>query len=148
MKAITALAALGILTVPAVAPAKDKTDPLLQAMMACKVVTPDAARLLCYDQAALALNQAVERGDVRVEAERGPRLFEGVVRASGQDGENRFWIELENGDRWQLLPSTNRSRPPQPGARVKIRRNFLNSAYWISGDGWAESRGRFINSVP
>ena len=144
MRWIIGVVGLIALSVANVVAAKDKPDPRLQSMVACRALTDAAARLQCYDQAMLALNQAVEQGELRVEAKSGPRLLGGIVKASGQDGPNRFWMELDNGDRWQLLPTTDRKRPPQPGTRVKIRKTMLDSAYWVSGEGWSESRARFV----
>jgi hypothetical protein len=147
MRIFAVLAAIAMTSVPNVATAKDKLDPRLQSMVACRALTDGTARLQCYDQAMLALNQAVEKGEVRVEATSGPRMLDGVVKASGKEGENRFWIEMENGDRWVLLPKTDRKRPPQPGTRVKIRKTMLDSAYWVSGEGWSESRARFVKAA-
>jgi hypothetical protein len=144
MRIFAVLAAIAMMSVPNVAAAKDKVDPRLQSMVACRALTDGTARLQCYDQAMLALNQAVEQGELRVESKRGPRVLGGIVKASGQEGPNRFWMELDNGDRWQLLPTTDRKRPPQPGTRVKIRKTMLDSAYWVWGEGWSESRARFV----
>jgi len=133
-----------MLSVPTAASAQDAMDQHLQSVMACRSVTPDAARLQCYDRSAATVTQAVEQGELRVEPQKRPRAREGVVKASGPDGENRYWIELENGDRWVLLPTTKRDGPPQPGTRIKVRKSFFDSGYWVSGDGWSEARARFV----
>lgn len=137
--AVTGLALLGM---SSGASAKDKLEPRTQAMLACQGITADSARLQCYDQAMAALKEAIDQGAVTLNESRRPAR-EGVVKAAGQSGENRYWIELESGERWTLLPSTMRSGPPQPGSVIKVRRPFIGSGYWISAPGWEESRAEF-----
>lgn len=144
MKRIIVLPALLLVTAAGVVHGKDKPELPLRSIMACRAVTDPSARLNCYDQAMLTLNQAVQQGQVRSDSEAGPSAFSGAVKASGRQGENIFWVELENGDRWQLLPTTLRSRPPQPGTVLKVRKTAIVSTYWISGRGWSESRARFL----
>ena len=139
-----AITGLALLVTAAGASAKDKLEPRSQAMLACQVVVADDARLRCYDQAMAALKSAIAEGDLVVEKSDKPIARGGVIKASGQLGENSFWIELESGDRWKLLPTTRRSQPPQVGTRVKVGRPFYGSGYWISGPEWDESRADYM----
>lgn len=133
---------LALLGTSAGANAKDKLEPRTQAMLACQAVTADDARLRCYDQAMAALKDAIEQGSVVLDEK--PTKGQAVVKASGRSGENSFWIELETGERWKLLPTTPRSAPPQAGSTIKIYRPFYGSGYWISGPDWDESRAEFV----
>lgn len=138
---VTGLALLGA---SASVPAKDKFEPLTQAILTCQAIAADDARLRCYDQAMPALKSAIDQGSVVLSEPKGPAAREGVVKAAGQSGENSYWIEMESGDRWRLLPTTARRGPPQPGSTIKVRKPFTGSGYWISGSDWKESRAEFV----
>lgn len=139
-----AIAAFGLalLGMSAGANAKDKLEPRTQAMLACRSIAANDARLRCYDESMAALNDAIERGSVVLDEK--PTKGQAIVKASGRSGENSFWIELESGERWKLLPTTNRSQPPQVGSTIKVYRPFYGSGYWISGPDWEESRAEFV----
>lgn len=140
-KWVVALGGLALLGTGA-AGAKEKLEPRTQAMLACRNVAADAARLACYDQAMTALKQAIDLGDVVMNVVRKPAALDGVVKASGQSGEDRFWVELDSGDRWTLLPTSFRSHPPRVGTRMHVHKALMGD-YWISGQGWSESKAQF-----
>ena len=135
--------ALIVLASPAIA-AKDKLEPRAQAMLACASVNADEDRLRCYDQSILALQQALGKGDVVLKENKSPKTLEGVVRASGSMGDNRYWIEFESGDRWHLTPSIIRNEAPRVGSTLKLRKGFASN-YWISGPGWPTSPARHVS---
>ena len=141
-----AMTGLGLLAMAAGANAKDKLEPRTQAMLACQGIAANDARLLCYDQAMTVLKEAIEQGAVVVEKSSKPISREGVIKASGQLGENSFWIELESGDRWKLLPTTQRSHPPKVGTTIKVGKPFYGSGHWISGPDWDQSRADYMGS--
>lgn len=143
----SAIGVLILVAAPATAIAKDRSQEHLQSVVACGSIAESEARLRCFDQSVLAVKEALEQGRLVVEENKGPRALGGIVRASGSRGENRYWVELENGDRWLLLPTTSRDEPPRPGAAVKLRKGgLLSSGYWISADGWQESRADFLGN--
>lgn len=137
-----AMTAIVLLSVPTMAGAKDKMEPRAQAMLACASLTPDAARLRCYDQSVLALKQALEQGDLVVNEHKQPMTNEGLIKASGPMGGNRYWMELESGDRWELNPTSDRDQAPRPGTRIKVRK-FMG-AYWAAGPGWRDSEAHYL----
>ena len=141
-RSAVALAGLALLGVSANAHAQEKVDPLTQAMLACGAVKTDDARLRCYDQTMSTLKNAIDQGEVILDEDRGPIAREGIIKASGQTGESSFWIELESGERWNLMPTTPRRHPPKPGGNIKVRKSFF-SGYWVSAPDWPETRARF-----
>ena len=134
--------ALALLGTAGAAVAKDKLEPRTQAMLSCRTVTTDAARLACYDQAMAVLKQAIDQGDLVMNVVKKPLALDAMVKASGQNGEDRFWMEMDNGDRWTLLPTGFRSHPPRVGARMHVHKALMGD-YWISGPGWSESKALF-----
>jgi len=141
-RSAVALAVLALLGVSENASAQEKLDPLTKAMIACGDVKTDDARLHCYDQTMSSLKNAIDRGEVILDEDRGPITREGIIKTSGQTGENSFWIELESGERWNLIPTTPRRHPPKPGGNIKVRKSFF-SGYWVSAPDWPETRARF-----
>ena len=106
-------------------------------------IAADDARLRCYDQSMAALKEAIDQGSVVLEDR--PKKGEGIVKASGQSGEDRYWIDAQIRRALELLlPTTARRGPPQPGSNVKVRRPFVGSGYWISGPDWEESRAEYV----
>lgn len=144
MQWIMAFGGLVLLAAPTGAMAKDDPARHLQSVVDCGAVSEADARLRCYDRAVVSVKEALEQGRLVVEEGRGPRALDGVIKASGIRGENSYWVQLENGDRWLLLPATRRKEPPRPGMAVKFRKGLLSSGYWISGDGWQDSRADFV----
>lgn len=141
-KKMSLWAAVVLLSVPGMAAAKDKLDRRLEAVMACQSVTDNNARLQCFDQAVAPLQKALVHGTMTLEEKKGPLALEGVVKASGQTSVNRYWVELENGDRWTLTPKSSRPKAPPVGSTLKMKKT-LWGGYWISGAGWSESEGAF-----
>lgn len=141
-KLVSAIAGLVLLSVPGVATAKEKIEPRLEAVMACQSVTDDTARLQCFDQAVAPLQKALVHGTMILEEKKGPLAMEGVVKASGQTSANRYWVELENGDRWTLTPKSSRPKAPPVGSTVRMKKT-LWGGYWLSGSGWSESEATF-----
>ena len=141
-KLVTATIAIVLLALPAAGAAKSDLEPRLQAHLACASITPDEARLRCYDQSVVALQQALTRGSVVLKEQKGPRAREGIVKASGKSGEKRFWVTLDNGDRWTTITQPDRPNAPAVGTRIKVRRTPLGN-FWISGPGWRESEAAF-----
>jgi hypothetical protein len=85
----------------------------------------------------------MSQGSVVVKENKAPVTLGGVVKASGTSGANRFWVELENGDRWALLPGKTRRAPPAPGTTVKVSRTLMGS-YYLSGPNWPQSEAQFL----
>ena len=137
-----ALLALMLLTAPSMAAAKDKVDPRMAAMLACSSVTPNEARLRCYDQAAAPLRQALNKGEVTLTRKAGPRALEGVIRSAGAMSDG-YWVELANGDRWQILSSSAFDEAPPTGVTATLRKGPLGN-YWFSVPDMPERRAVFI----
>jgi hypothetical protein len=144
-KRVSAILGIALLSAPGIAAAKDKQDSRLQAMLECESVSASEARLQCYDQAVAALKPAVAQGTVVVKEKNAPVTLGGVVKASGASGGNRFWLELENGDRWALLPGKTRREPPPPGTTVKVSRTLMGS-YYVSAPNWPQSEAKFLGN--
>lgn len=136
----------------------------LQALVACREVAADGARLACFDRAAAALDAAEQSGEVvvvdreRVRATRRdlfgfdlPSIaaFTGrgveepadesiqstLVSASSINGQ--WVVTLENGSTWRQIDTGRPSIRTRPGTEVRIRRAAMGS-YLMSVDG---SRG-------
>lgn len=138
-----AIIGIVLLSAPGVAAAKDELEPKVQAILACESVSPDDARLQCYDRSIPALKQALTRGNMVLREKKGPSSLEGVVKASGRSGENRYWVVFENGDRWQTITKNPRRETPRPGTRLRLKKTLFGN-YWLSGPGWPESEADFI----
>jgi len=140
---VVTIAGIVLLAAPTIAAAKDKLEPRVQAMLACEPITSNEARLQCYDQAILPLKQALSRGSMVLKEDKGPWALEGVVKASGKSGENRFWVVLENGDRWAIVTAKARREAPTSGTNLKLKKTFFGN-YWVTGTGWPESEAEFL----
>ena len=138
-----ALLALALLAAPGVAQAKEKTDPRMAAMLACGSVTSNDARLRCYDQAAAPLRQALTKGEVAISQKARPKELEGVVRAAETMGDNSHWVELANGDRWQVMTSSPFDEAPATGVKATLRKGPLGN-YWFSTPDAPDRRAIFI----
>ena len=137
------IAGVPLLCVPSIAVAKDKLEPRVQAMLACEAVSSNEARLQCYDQAMSAFKQAMAQGSVVVKEKDAPITLGGVIKASGQSGSNRYWVEFENGDRWALMPTKSRRGPPAPGSTAKLSRTLMGN-YYFSGPNWPQTEAKFL----
>lgn len=124
--------------------------PSYEALMTCRTIADDAARLACFDGNAAALADAARSGDVVVTDREGARpswrsLFgfgaartaeeqgedvseiETRVASAGQMASGRWIIVMENGQRWRQLDTRRLVTDPRPGHAVRIRRAALGS---------------------
>lgn len=143
LKWSVAIMGSGLVAIAGGAAAKDKLEPRAQAMLACQGIAANDARLQCYDQAMSALKLAIDQGAVVVEENNKPMARDGIVKVSREVGDNIFLIELDNGERWKLLPSTRRNQPPQVGTTVKVHKPLYGSGFWVVGPDWDDSRADF-----
>ena len=126
------------------------------ALVKCRAIAEDAARLRCFDQAAAALQQAAERRDVVIvdraqvrQARRTlfgielPRLpffgggdddkadevtqIDGVIASAFQNGNGRWVVRLEDGGIWAQVDDNPISIWPKAGQKVVIKRAALGS---------------------
>lgn len=131
-----ALSTSALLAASTSALAKEKVDPRIGAAIACSSITQADERLRCFDQAIAGLKQALASGQlVPAEDARKPLVLEGTVRTAGHFGFNRFWVELDSGDRWELI-AANRfdDVPPKRGTKVTIKKAAMGG-YWVKEDG-------------
>jgi len=132
-----------LLFIPAMAVAKEKAEPRVQAVLACGGIATDAERLRCYDQAIVPLKEALARGSMVLREKKSPLSLAGTVKASGRWGGSSLWVLLDNGDRWSVEPTKSRRDPPPPGTVVRLKRTLMGT-YWISGPKWPESEADFL----
>lgn len=149
------LAAAALLATTASAqPKPEARSAVLQALVDCRKLTDAAARLACYDQATVALDQAEAKGDIvvvdREQARKVRRqafgfsmpslsLFErgesqeelesadGVVAVARMNGAGKWVIKLADGAVWTQIDSNAIFREPKPGMAVKIRQASMGS---------------------
>ncbi|HEV2748606.1 MAG TPA: hypothetical protein VGW34_15090 [Allosphingosinicella sp.] len=162
MKQRIILASLAILAVPALASARTKPKlpaqppAAYQAVLRCRSLTDQAARLACFDSAVAALDTAtrnrelvmVDREQVRrtrrslfglslpnfdlfgdddeAEAEEVKRL-EGEIASVGSDQNRRYIIRLKDGSIWRQIDGNMLGRQPKPGYKVVINRTITGS---------------------
>jgi len=130
---------------------------LFEALVRCRTVTEDAARLQCFDTAVAALEAAAARRDVvvvdRAQVREGRRrLFglalpripifgggddeaeedrvqtvEGVVASASQNGMGQWVVALQDGAVWTQVDNNTLALRPRPGHRVVINRAALGS---------------------
>jgi hypothetical protein len=141
-----------------------------EALVKCRAITEDAARLRCFDQASAALQQATERRDVVIvdraqvrQARRTlfgidlPRLpffgggdddkadevsqIDGVVASAFQNGNGRWVVRLEDGGTWAQIDDNPISIWPKAGQKVTIKRAALGS-YMMRVNGQAGVRAK------
>ncbi|MBU2096132.1 MAG: hypothetical protein KJ775_19605 [Alphaproteobacteria bacterium] len=135
-------------------PKPEARSAMLQKLVDCRKVTDETARLACYDQVTVALDQAEAKGDIVVvdrEQARKVRkqafgfsvpsitLFErgeskeelanttGVVAVARVNGAGKWVIKLEDGAVWTQVDGNELFRDPKPGATVKIRQAAMGS---------------------
>jgi hypothetical protein len=157
------VSAAAVLSIPALAIA-DPPPPraaAFQAVLDCRAITGDAARLACYDAAAGRMASAETSGDIVVIDKEQARAanrqafglslpsldfitrglskdeterVEGEVRSASVDGLGKWVMILRNGAVWRQVSSETLSRDPRPGSKVEIRRASLGS-YMMKIDG-------------
>jgi hypothetical protein len=142
-KRVCLIAGMVLIVVPSVAAAKDDMEPRMQAVLACEAISANEARLQCFDQAILPLKQAMSRGSLVLQEKKGPTALGGVVKASGKSGAKRYWVLLDNGERWSIETAKERRDAPKPGTALRMKKTFFGN-YWVSGPGWPESEGTFV----
>lgn len=143
--------------------AADGTPATVSAVVECRALTDDAARLRCYDEAVATLSAATASGAIVVvdrEAVRNTRrsLFgfslpklpffrgdtsqeeeearevEAVIKSASNLGYDKWQIVLEDGATWQTTEPSAQMATPRAGRSVKIRRAAMGS-YMVSVDG-------------
>lgn len=146
-----ALAAAG--GAQAATPAQPKEAAAFQAVLDCRKLADDAARLACFDAAAARMGEAETRGDIviidRAQATTAHReafglhvpslefvtralkpeevnRIEGVVESAHADRDGRWTFKLADGAVWRQI-SGDLQWPPKHGSKVSIRRGSLGS---------------------
>ncbi|MDB5693816.1 MAG: hypothetical protein JWO81_2879 [Alphaproteobacteria bacterium] len=126
------------------------------ALVKCRAIAEDAARLRCFDQASAALQQAAERRDVVIidraqvrQARRTlfglelPRLpffggggddkadevtqLDGVIASAFQNGAGRWVVRLEDGGTWAQVDDNPIAIWPKAGNKVVIKHAAMGS---------------------
>jgi len=156
------LFAVALIGVAALAAARPKTPEVpagsaqaYEALVRCRSIADDAARLRCFDQASAALQQAAERRDIVIidreqvrQARRslfgieGLRLpffghgddkgaevsqLDGVIASASQVGYGRWMIRLEDGSIWLQVDDNVIAVWPKAGQKVVVKRGALGS---------------------
>ncbi|HTU12941.1 MAG TPA: hypothetical protein VMG08_18775 [Allosphingosinicella sp.] len=128
-----------------------------EALIRCRAITEDAARLACFDQSVAALQSAQERRELVVvdrqqvregrrrlfglalprlpifgggddeEDEDTIRTVEGVVASASQDGLGHWIVALQDGAVWTQIDNNTLALRPRPGQRVVINRGAMGS---------------------
>jgi hypothetical protein len=158
------LLATAVVATPALAQPADRPGRAapFQAVLECRKVAEDAARLACYDAAAGRMDQAETQGEIvvidKAQASAANRdafglkvpslrvitralspdeveRLEGVVRTFREDGSGRYTFGLEGGAVWRQI-SGDLMRRPRQGSKVTIRKGTLGS-FLMSVDGQA-----------
>lgn len=174
MRATTSLLALAAFALPAAAIAApklpQKRPEALEAVLRCRAITDEQARLACFDTAVASFEQAhanrdlvvVDRKQVR-DTKRtlfgldlpGLNLFGGgeddegtevnsietEVASAYQDGEGRWVVTLKEGGTWRQINDTILGRRPRPGSKVEIRKAAMGS-YMMRIEGQPGLRAR------
>lgn len=138
-------------------PTKAQRAQVLQAIVDCRPLTDEQARLKCYDAAAAKLDEAEASGQVvvvdRAKAREVRREVFGLQlpsldifgAAGGKDGpededkllstvktaahlsDGRWLLELETGAVWRSIEPLELLKSPKPGSKVEIRKASLGS---------------------
>ena len=168
-----ALAAIGAFAASFAAEAKSKSDAptpptaaTVSAVLACRSITDDTARLACFDKATREMGEAEQKGDlltldrqqrqaVRRQAfglpltamtifdkgekpEEADRITATVTSAS-QTPYGKWVIRLDDGAVWRQVDDNNLQSDPHKGSKVVIKRGVLGS-FFIDVDGHAGFR--------
>jgi hypothetical protein len=158
MRLLVMAVAAAALVAPAALPAQKGKPPqrpeAFEALVRCRALTDDSARLRCFDQAAATLQQQAENRDLVVvdrkqiqETKRGlfgldiPDLnpfgsgddgvevksIESVVRSATQDGDGRWILTLEDNSTWAQTDNYPLAVNPKRGHKVKIVKASMGS---------------------
>lgn len=141
---------------------------VVNAVVSCRALADDAARLACFDAAVARLDDAQTRKEVvvvdRADMQKSrrslfglslPRLaifsgdeeadevkeIEGVISTASQDRDSRWVIALADGAVWQQIDSNMLGKRPRAGMAVKIRKAAFGS-YMMNVDGQSAIRVR------
>lgn len=157
IRSLTFAAALAVL--PTVAAAQSNDDAparpeLFEALVRCRAIADDAARLECFDAAAANLQQAQERRDLVVVdrqqvRENRRRLFglplpnlggvfggddedeidsiESTVASASQIDMGRWVVRLEDGSTWVQTDNEIIAGRPRPGQPVRVNRAAMGT---------------------
>ena len=153
MSLIAGLAVLALAAAPGQVQPQQRPE-MLERLTACRTVTPDAARLACYDAAAAAFDSAERQGEVVVidraavdetrrqlfgfELPTLPRLFSGemvddldsietTLERASRPSENRWVFRLADGSVWRQIDSEPVRFENRPGQPVRVRKASLGS---------------------
>ena len=158
MRVLVMVLAAAALAAPAALPAqKGKSRPrpeAFEALVRCRALTDDTARLKCFDAAAATLQTAAENRDLVVvdrkqiqDTKRGlfgldvPDLnpfggddgveeiksIESTVRSAMQDGDGRWVVTLEDNSIWAQTDNYPFAVNPKRGHKVKIVKASMGS---------------------
>jgi len=161
MRGLVIAAAAAALAAPAALPAQkgkpQQRPEAFEALVRCRALTDDSARLKCFDAAAATLQQATENRELVMvdrkqiqETKRGlfgldlPNLnpfgggggddgveeiksIESTVRSAHTDGDGRWVITLEDGSTWAQTDSYPLAVNPKRGHKVKVVKASMGS---------------------
>ena len=155
--ALTAVAVAAPAALPAKTVKPQSRPEAFEALVRCRALTDDSARLRCFDAAASTLQQAAENRDLVMvdrktiqETKRGlfgldiPNLnpfggggggdgveeiksVEGVIRSAVQDGDGRWVVTLEDNSIWAQTDNYPFAVNPKRGHKVKIVKASMGS---------------------
>ncbi len=156
----TAAVLIGVAALAAARPKEPTLAPTarpeaFEALVRCRAITDNSARLHCFDQATAALEQAAERHDIvmvdrtqvrqarrslfGIEGLRLPFLggsgdkeeevsqLDGVIASASQGGDGRWIIRLQEGGTWVQVDDNVIALWPKAGQKVLIHRAALGS---------------------
>ena len=142
-KRVALVAGIVLLSLPSVVAAKDDMEPRMQAVLACEAISANEARLQCFDQAILPLEAGhVPRRAWCSRRKKDRSRLNGVVKASGKSGASRYWILLDNGERWSIATAKDRRDAPTPGTALRMKTNVLSEITGSPDPGWPKARAR------
>jgi hypothetical protein len=152
-------------------PTTQQRPEAFEALVRCRAIVDDKARLQCFDSAAQTLQQAADRKDLVVvdrkqirETRRTlfgldlPRLsifgggdgdeeaeqvtsIESTVDAAVQDGNGRWIVKLADGSTWAQTDNNVLALRPRHGQKVKVKRAALGS-YMMNVNGQPAVRAK------
>ena len=152
------------------APKPGEAPAVLQSLLDCRTVTPDAARLACYDKAAAAVQSATTSGDLvsldrqqrraarrqafgfslpsfsfldRGEKPGGLSHITATATSVGRNALGLWVVHLDDGSTWEQTESVELGRSPRAGSKVSISKGMLGS-FFMTIDGEGAGRARRI----
>jgi hypothetical protein len=155
-------AILAIASLARAAPADQPiTAPAVKAVLACRSLTEDAARLACFDKATAAMGEAESKGDLLTldrEQRKAVRrqafglslpaftLFDkgekpedvdrltATVASASHDPYGKWTLRLDDGSVWRQIDDSQINRTPHKGSNVVIKKGALGS-FFLDVDG-------------